>query len=141
LVSLGLVLLAAFLGLWFLRSTRQPESALSKLGLEAEIAKQALLTGAGLKDVIVRCYRQMSQALQGERGLEREAFMTTREFERLLEESGFPHDPVHTLTRLFEAVRYGHWQPDPNDEQNAIACLEAIVTYGRAASRVARDEK
>ena len=55
--------------------------------------------------------------------------MTTGEFEELLEEAGVPHDPIHELTRLFEAARYGNWQSNPVDEQKAINSLEAIMLY------------
>ena len=102
------------------------------LGLEAEKARQKLKTGLGLQAVIIKCYRQMSLALAEEQGIEREDFMTTREFENLLEVIGVPRDPVHQLTQLFEAVRYGNWQPNPIDEQKAIHCLEAIMLYSRA---------
>jgi hypothetical protein len=57
--------------------------------------------------------------------------MTTREFENLLEIAGVPHNPIHQLTQLFEAVRYGNWQPNPIDEQKAIHCLEAIMLFSR----------
>jgi hypothetical protein len=73
----------------------------------------------------------MSLALEQEQGIERKDFMTTREFEHLLETAGVPHDPIHQLTRLFEAVRYGNWQPNPVDEQKAIHCLQAIMLYCR----------
>jgi hypothetical protein len=43
--------------------------------------------------------------------------MTTGEFENLLETAGLPHDPIHQLTQLFDAVRYGNWKPNPADEQ------------------------
>ena len=89
------------------------------------------MTGLDLKDVIVKCYRQMSLALEKEQGIERKDFMTTREFENLLEAAGIPHDPIHQLTQLFEAVRYGNWQPNPMDEQKAIHCLQAIMLYSR----------
>jgi hypothetical protein len=39
------------------------------------------------------------------------------------------------LTQLFEAVRYGNWQPNPVDEQKAIQCLEAIMLYSRQAKK------
>ena len=69
--------------------------------------------------------------MRQEQGIERKDFMTTREFENLLETAGVPHDPIHQLTQLFEAVRYGNWQPNPVDEQKAIHCLQAIMLYSR----------
>jgi hypothetical protein len=136
LVALGLAVIAALVAVWLIRSSSGPEKDISRVGLAAENARQALLAGLDLKNVILQCYRQMSQALQQEQGIERQAYMTTREFERLLEESGVPHDPVHELTQLFEAVRYGRWHPDPGDEQKAIRCLDAIIEYSRAEMKM-----
>ena len=101
--------------------------------MEAEKAWQALSTGSesDLKDVITTCYREMSRALKKERGIEREVSMTTGEFEELLEAAGIPHGPTHQLTRLFDAVRYGDWQPGFAEKQDAIQCLEAIMLYCR----------
>jgi hypothetical protein len=133
LVGIGLLVIGILIGIWIFGSRSSQATLTDILGLEAEKARQELKTGLGLKDVIIKCYRQMSLALRKEQGIEREGFMTTGEFENLLEAAGVPHEPVHQLTQLFEAVRYGHWQPDPVDEQKAIHCLEAIVLYSREA--------
>jgi hypothetical protein len=136
-VGIGLLLTGIWLGVWsFISASRKP-TAMDTVGFEAEKAWQALTTGLDLKDVIVKCYQQMSAALEKEQGVERDDFMTTREFESLLEAAGVPHDPIHQLTRLFEAVRYGHWQPNPLDEEKAIRCLEAIMLYSREAKKEA----
>jgi hypothetical protein len=129
-VGIGLLVISILVGVWMLTSSRRTRP-IDLVGLEAEKAWQALKTGLDLKDVIIRCYRQMSIALEKEQGIERKDFMTTGEFENLLEDVGIPHDPIHQLTRLFDAVRYGNWQPNPIDEQNAIQCLEAIMSYSR----------
>jgi hypothetical protein len=131
LVGIGLLVSSILLGIWIFTPSSRRETAIDLVGLEAEKAWQALITGLDLRDVIVKCYRQMSLALEQEQGIERQDFMTTREFENLLETAGVPHDPIHQLTRLFEAVRYGNWQPNPIDEQEAIHCLQAIVLYCR----------
>jgi hypothetical protein len=73
----------------------------------------------------------MSQAVKQEQGIVRKDFMTTGEFERLLEAAGMPHEPIHQLTRLFDAVRYGNWQAGAAEEQRAIQCLEAIMQASR----------
>jgi hypothetical protein len=121
------VLLGVWLYAWRSRSSQPGD----RLGWEAEQALLALNGGQDLGNVILRCYRQMSLVLQSEQGIEREEAMTAREFERLLEARGVPNPPVHQLTRLFEAARYGNWQPTADDEQNAAECLRAIVTYCR----------
>jgi hypothetical protein len=132
LVGIALLVSSILMGIWILRPAKR-ETTIDLLGLEAEKARQALMTGLDLKDVIINCYRQMSLAVEKERGIEREDFMTTREFENLLEAAGIPYDPIHQLTRLFEAVRYGNWQPTLLDEQKAIHFLQAIVVSSRDA--------
>jgi hypothetical protein len=131
LVGIGLLVSSILVGIWIFAPSSRRETAIDLVGLEAEKAWQALISGLDLKDVIVKCYRQMSLALEQEQGIERKDFMTTREFEHLLETAGVPHDPIYQLTRLFEAVRYGNWQPNPVDEQKAIHCLQAIMLYCR----------
>ncbi len=127
----GIVLLVAgiLIGIWIFGPRPRPTTTMDVVVIEAEKAWQQLKAGLGLKDVVIKCYRQMSLALEKEQGIQRKDFMTTREFEILLEAAGVPHDPVHQLTQLFEEVRYGNWQPNPTDEQKAINCLEAIVSY------------
>jgi hypothetical protein len=132
LVGIGLLVSSLLVGLWIFTSSRRAHP-LDLVAWEAEKARQALSTGAGLKDVIIHCYTQMSLAVKQERGVEREAFMTTGEFERVLTETGIPHEPIHQLTRLFEAVRYGNWQPSTAEQQKAIQCLDEIVFHSREA--------
>jgi hypothetical protein len=134
LVGVALLMGSILLGIWIFAPSRQ-ETTIDRVGLEAEKARQALMSGLDMKDVIIKCYRQMSLAVEKEQGIEREDFMTTREFENLLEAAGLPHDPIHQLTRLFEAVRYGNWQSNRMDEQKAIHCLQAIVFYSRGAKK------
>jgi len=134
LVGIGLLVTIVFVLSWIIKPAQQP-SPMELVALEAEKARQALRIGTGLKDVVIDCYLKMSLALKQERGLEREDFMTTGEFEDLLHAAGFPREPVHQLTRLFDAVRYGHWQPNAADEQTAIQCLEAIMLHGRPAAK------
>lgn len=131
-VGIALLVITGLVGMWIFTSSRQPRP-IELVGLEAEKARQALTAGASLKDVIIHCYRQMSLALKQEQGIERKEFMTTGEFERVLKTAGIPHEPIHQLTRLFDAVRYGNWQPNAAEEQMAIQCLEAIMQYSRAA--------
>lgn len=131
LVVIGLLVAGIAMGVWILTSVSPRIMPITLVGFEAEKAWQALKNGLDLKDVIIKCYRQMSFILEKERGIKRKDFMTTGEFENLLETAGFPNEPIHQLTQLFEAVRYGNWQPNPTDEQKAIKCLEAIMLYSR----------
>jgi hypothetical protein len=129
LVGIGLLVSSILLGIWIFSPSARYETTIDLVGLEAENALQSLRNGRDLKDVIVKCYRQMSLALEREQGIERKDSMTTREFENLLETAGVPHDPIYQLTQLFEAVRYGNWRPNSTDEQKAINCLEAIMLF------------
>jgi hypothetical protein len=129
LVGIGLLVLSVLVAVWIFAS-RQTKP-IDQVGWEAEKALEALKAGSDLKDVIIRCYLQMGLALNKAREIEREDFMTTGEFENLLEAAGIPHEPVHQLTRLFDAVRYGNWQPNAADEEKAIQCLESIMLYCR----------
>ena len=137
LVGIGLLVTGILIAIWIFGSPANRATTIDIVGLEAEKAWQELMAGLGLKDVIIKCYRQMSLALEKEQGIEREESMTAREFENLLQAAGVPYDPVHQLTQLFEAARYGNWQPNSIDEQKAIQCLEAIVLYTRQAKETA----
>jgi hypothetical protein len=131
LVGLGLLITSILIGTWIFVSSSKKTTAIDLIREEAENAWQELRTGLGLKDVILKCYRQMSMALEKQQGIERKDYMTTREFEKLSESLGVPYVPIHQLTQLFEAVRYGNWQPNTADKDQAINCLEAIVLYCR----------
>ena len=133
LVGIGVAGALIYLVIGLARSRRP--SAAGPWRLEAEKARQALLAGDDLKDVILQCYQRMGLALQQEQALARRVYMTTGEFERLLAAQGVPRDPVHQLTQLFEAVRYGHWQPNPGDEQRALRSLDAILEYSRSTGQ------
>jgi hypothetical protein len=116
------------------RSHRRKGAPLEMLAQEAQQALTRLQGGHNLKDTIMRCYAEMSQALQKERGLERQQAMTPREFEDYLAQSGLQDEHIRQLTRLFENVRYGSKTPGQREEQEAVACLQAIVqAYGKAA--------
>ncbi len=133
LVGIGVLAIGILAGVWILTSSSRRARPIALVGFEAEKAWKALKTGLDFKDVIIQCYRQMSLALEKERGIERKEFMTTGEFEKLSEAAGIPHEPLHQLTRLFEAVRYGNWQPNPVDEEKAVQSLEAIILFSREA--------
>lgn len=130
-VGIVLAVGVALVAVWIIRSRPTPKQTLLHLELEAEKARQALLAGASLREVILQCYRQMSNALQEDHGIERKVYMTTGDFECLLAAEGFPAAPVKQLTGLFNAVRYSRWQPGLDDDQRAFACLEAIIQHSR----------
>jgi hypothetical protein len=108
------------------------------VALEAESARLAILRGGDLRGVIMECYRRMSLAMEKERGIERQESMTAREFEELLEARGVPADSISRLTRLFESTRYGRQGTSPEEEREAVDCLEAIERDARSAANDAR---
>jgi hypothetical protein len=132
LVGIGLLLISVLGVMWIITLSHQVKP-IDVVGQEAEKARQALKSGMDFKDVIINCYLQMSLALKQEQGIERKSFMTTGEFENLLETAGIHHKPIHQLTQLFDAVRYGNWQSNVTDEQTAQQCLEAIIHHSRDA--------
>jgi len=130
-----IVLVAAVAGLllMFILRRRKPEP-LNRLLQEAENAMTALQNGVDLRNVIVRYYIQMCQALQEERGIERGIAVTPHEFIELLLAKGLPGGPVRLLTRLFETVRYGNQTVSAKDEKDALESLSAIVAACREGS-------
>ena len=98
---------------------------------QAEDAVDALQAGMALRNVIIRCYLQMTHAIQEELGIERNDMMTAREFEGWLEQKGFPNVPVRQLTFLFEKVRYSKQPTSLDDERMATESLNEIIQFCR----------
>lgn len=120
------------LGLWLYYRRQFPRpTSLDRLAQEAEKAAAALQEGGDFKNIIIRCYYQMSQILYSERGIRRDMAMTPREFEQALEEKGLPSEPIQYLTRIFEDVRYGNMQPARREEEKATWYLTVIAEASR----------
>ncbi len=132
---LALVLVAVILRVISARK-REAESLypVEQLAQEAQEALDALQSGGDLKNVVLRCYFEMAQAVNKQQGIQRSQAMTTREFQMRLEEAGLPRQPVRQLTQLFESVRYGSLAPGEREEQQAVASLSAIVAACRSTS-------
>ena len=118
---------------WLVYRPRSARVMAQELAEPAEAAVEALEAGEDYKDVITRCYAQMSQILSEERGLRRSLAMTPSEFEKLLVKMEFPYQPVHTLTHLFEDVRYGSIPASDQATERAVACLNDIIGYCRSS--------
>lgn len=129
---IALTLLGGWL-LWRAMRPRPDEARL--LALQAQRAADDLQAGASFRDVIIRCYHDMSRILSDERGIRREAAMTPREFERRLLAAGLPAAHVERLTGLFEAVRYGAHTAAPGEEQAAIRALRGIAEAVQSADQ------
>jgi len=126
-VSLGLsaLILGASLFLW--RRLRRRTDSLDLVAGEARKTLRELRAGVDLEEGVIRCYFEMNQVLSEQRGLKRQQAMTTREFEKCLEEVGLPGLHIRRLTRLFEKVRYGAKNLDELENREAISCLTTIV--------------
>lgn len=98
----------------------------------AQQAVEDLYAGLDLREVVLRCYVQMTHTLQEKHGIQRDATMTAREFDHWLAQEGFPAAPVHQLTSLFEKMRYSRQKVStPDDERLAIASLNAFIQASR----------
>ncbi len=129
-IGISLALLAPILLTnWiYLRRRSRRNKLLSE---EIEKARLSIVAGVKLDEVILRCYREMVSIVRQEGGIERQSFTTPTEFESELCSAGLPRSPVHTLTELFEYVRYGQLTSSRADEQEAINNLQAIDSYLR----------
>jgi hypothetical protein len=120
------ILLVGGLGFIYWRYIRKP-STTDQLREELEETIEKVKSGVDLRNVIIRCYADMSEILSKQRGIQRSDAMTPREFEEILLDLGFPEADVRQLTRLFESARYGHFEADETTEQTAIQCLTNIA--------------
>ena len=121
------VLVAAWLLLRRFQRTRKNTTSLDELVAEARVVLADLQAGADLHDTITRCYAEMVRLINAQRGVTRDISMTPREFELRLAASGLGETHIRRLTRLFERVRYGPHALSSAEEQEAEACLRAIV--------------
>lgn len=131
-VALVIVIILV-LAVWLIwRSRRREESAVERIALEVQTALDDLNAGADFRNVVVRCYSEMVQALKKEKNIQRSGNLTPREFEDALDSLGFPIKPVHELTRLFETVRYGRKEITKREELMAVDSLSAILDACRS---------
>lgn len=137
-VVISVLLIALILlAIWFCwRRAHRPEPEGEPVELLAGEAREALeqLRGGGdVRDTVLRCYGEMSRVLSERQAIRREQAMTPREFEQRLTAAGLRSEHIRRLTRLFERIRYGGRAPSKGEEDEAVACLTAIVeAYGKA---------
>jgi hypothetical protein len=125
-IGLALVLLG-----WFIYTRRPKLRAGQALDEVAGIAREALnelQPGHNWDDAIVRAYIRMNEVVTSERGLTRQPGSTPSEFAERMERIGLPGEAVRTLTRLFEAVRYGGKISSRAERDLAAAALGAILS-------------
>jgi hypothetical protein len=122
-------LVYAALALLRQRERRKADAtALVRVARQAQQALDQIQSGADLRNTVIRCYAEMSQALRELRGIQRSQAMTAREFELALAGAGLPAVSVRSLTRMFEAVRYGPAVAGAAEERQARDSLQAILT-------------
>lgn len=124
-VLISALIIGAFM---FIRKRKNlQKSPLQKLAGEAQTAMDALQAGRDFKSTIIHCYQEMVKVVEEEKGIYRETAMTPREFETSLINKGLPQNPIQTITRLFEKVRYGSQVIDASEEKQAFSSLSDIV--------------
>jgi hypothetical protein len=123
------VLIMGIIGvvLWLVLRRRASEPPLDRIAEEAQSALEAIRAGGDLRNIVIRCYAEMSRVLSETRGIHRSLDMTPHEFQAALERQGLPREPVAQLTHLFEEVRYGSQVPGAGEERRALDSLAAIV--------------
>ncbi|MBI5354534.1 MAG: DUF4129 domain-containing protein [Chloroflexi bacterium] len=107
---------------WF-----KPQRELKEIAEIARSALNDLSEDKVSKNVIIRCYVRMNSVVKESRGITREMDMTPAEFAQHLEKAGLPHDGVHGLTHVFEKVRYGAQEIQPDEIKEATQCLTMIL--------------
>lgn len=115
-------------GVWFavimLQKRRHPLDAVAR---SAEDALADLESGKNVRETIMRCYIEMSNAVGQTHNMRRQAAMTPREFQERLERAGLPARQTQRLTGLFEKVRYGGHQAGEAEIREARDCLTDIL--------------
>jgi len=127
-VLTALVVTLVLAALWWVRKMQKPKK--DTLDLVADQAQQALVDirkGNDLKSAILRSYAEMSHVVKEEMGISRQQTMTARDFEQHLIQKGLPAEPIQSLTRVFEKVRYGHDSAGNVEEIQAVKALTNII--------------
>ncbi|MBA3873203.1 MAG: DUF4129 domain-containing protein [Anaerolineae bacterium] len=127
LIGSVLVVIIIFIAIRFFQRIPSSDFSLEELAQEAQNAIQSLNTGGDLKVTVIHCYHEMTRIVKQQKGIERDATMTVREFEDHLVGTGLPQEALKTLTRLFEQVRYGGALAGGQEEKLALSCLTDIV--------------
>jgi len=130
-VALVVVLMVTVVVWLFWRSRRRKDTTVDRIATQVQAALDDLQSGADLRNVVIRCYSEMVQALNEHRGIQRSTSLTPREFEDSLQTLGFPLEAVHKLTHLFEGVRYGHKPISRREEMIAVDSLTTILDVCR----------
>ena len=109
------------------QSRAASKTELDAIAQQAQSALQQIEAGTDLRNVVLRCYVEMSLVVREQRGIRRERSVTAREFTDYLIGASLPRDAVLRLTSLFEKARYSSRPTTGEDEAEAVASLRAIV--------------
>lgn len=123
----GLLALLALRNMAARRARNLPVGRSLNLASNAQDAADALRLGSDVGETIQRCYLDMCEMLQDERGVARHSAMTPGEFEIALRKYELPSESIATLTGLFEEIRYGGVVAVAEQKAKAIDSLEAIA--------------
>lgn len=124
----ALVITLVLTALWWIRKKQKPKK--DTLDLIADQAQQVLVDirkGGDLKSAILRSYAEMNRVVKEEMGIARQRTMTACDFEQHLIQKGLPAEPIQSLTRIFEKVRYGHDPAGNVEEIQAVNALTNII--------------
>ncbi|MCU4801363.1 DUF4129 domain-containing protein [Halobacteria archaeon HArc-gm2] len=103
-------------------SNDDQSTAAAAVGRAAGRAAERIETGDDLDNEVYRAWREMTSPLD----VSRPESTTAGEFEAAAVDAGMDPDDVRELTDLFEGVRYGGRDPEPADEERAVALLRRI---------------
>jgi hypothetical protein len=141
LITLGALTALGLFTLWLQRwcarfiTDVEAQQQREELAACAGRAAEELIRGGRLRDVVLRCYRDMVAILTQQAEVQMAPDMTAREFAARLRVLGLADEPVDVLTALFERVRYGGETLNESERQRAVEALRAIERRsGRPAS-------
>lgn len=129
LIAFVLALLTSLFIAKILISRKNSNSNKNPIELEALNTLNEIKGGKDFKNTILTCYHNMCATLQDEHEIKRDSSMTVKEFEERIGATGAPQKSIHTLTTLFETVRYGNQESNQLDKNEAIHCLSDIIAY------------
>jgi Domain of unknown function (DUF4129) len=132
-VTIGIALLLVGLAWWWIRRQRTGvvDMHTDDLSETAQQAADDLRSGNNVEETVQRCYLEMCEVLQRERGVTRSVATTPSEFQSTLIARDVPAEAVETLTSLFERIRYGGGSASSDDQQRAIISLDSIAAATR----------
>ncbi|MBI5354533.1 MAG: DUF4129 domain-containing protein [Chloroflexi bacterium] len=110
-----------------INSRFKPKKKLEEIANIVRSSLNQLSENQDARSTIIVCYQRMISAIKESRGLTRKDEMTPAEFAKYLERAGLPRDGVQRLTHVFEKVRYGAQEIQPDEIKEAKQCLTSIL--------------